>query len=131
MRFCPNCGRMADDPYSPHCPKCGAPLPPERPAPAQSAPPTPQYESGAPDDGLTMGGYLVTLLVFLIPVVGFIMMLVWSFSGTAAPARQKLAQAYLVRTLILAALAGLLALLAGIAVFTLMSRPFFGISYLW
>ncbi|MGN0984012.1 MAG: hypothetical protein ACI4OI_04140 [Gemmiger sp.] len=122
---------MADDPARSQCAQCGAPLPPERPAPVQSPPPTPQYANPAPDDSLTMGGYLVTLLVSLLPVAGFIMMLVWSFSSTAAPARRKLAQAYLVRTLIVSALIGLLAVLAGIAVLLLINRPFFGFSYLW
>ena len=52
-----------------------------------------------------MGGYLVTLLVFAVPVVGLVMMLVWGFGSAGSRARRELARAYLIRTLIFCAAA--------------------------
>ena len=64
---------------------------------------------------LTDGSTLGTLVIFAIPLVGFIMMLVWSFSGGPDSARKRLARAYLVRTLIIAVIFALLFLIGALS----------------
>ena len=105
MRFCKNCGRVAADPAQTHCLKCGEPLPPLPPQPvsqpeekADAA--RPLYHRQTPEAGMTTVEYFFTLLVFSIPLVGLILQLVWSFSGTEDPARRNLSRAYLLRKLI-------------------------------
>lgn len=94
-------------------PACAAP--PRGPQPPQGDPyaaynqPQGPYYGGQPvrymPEELSTAGYLGTLLLFLIPVVGLVLMLVWSFGGDVKPERKKLARAYLIRTLILLAIA--------------------------
>ena len=102
LRYCKNCGLLL-----PHdadrCPQCGAPAPlAVRPA----AEPMPEAMS----QGATTG----TMILFAIPVVGFILALVWSFGGTHNEARKRLARAQVVRTLVVAAAAALLVLVAAL-----------------
>lgn len=113
MRYCKNCGLLA--PFdADHCPQCGAALPPEPAAPAQ--PPrqaAPQYgrDAAADDDAvpaLSSWATLGALLLFAVPVAGFLFSLAWSFGFTKNPARRRLAQAYLIRTLLVAVVAALL-----------------------
>ncbi len=123
MYFCKNCGRLAH-PGEACCPKCGvAHVQPAPAATAPGAPAAPQYhpaeepqEQDVP--ALGFGSTLGTLVVFDIPLVGFIMMLVWSFAGSPDSARQRLARAYLVRTLIIAAVISLLLLLGALGLTT-------------
>ena len=109
LRYCKNCGLLL-----PHdadrCPQCGAPAPlAVRPA-AQPGPAAPLY--GTPDDreaepmpeAMSQGATTGTMILFAIPVVGFILALVWSFGGTQDPARRRLARAYLIRALVVAGL---------------------------
>lgn len=129
MYFCKNCGRMAQ-PGEHSCPRCGAPHTAEPPrtqaAPAEPAAPQYQPAAEAPDvPAMSFGGTLGMLIVFAIPVVGFIMMLVWSFADTPDTARQRLARAYLVRTLILATVLALLFLLGALGIATLSHRMYY------
>lgn len=119
MYFCKNCGRLAH-PSETCCPKCGAAH--VQPAPAASAagPTALQYHPAedAPEQdvpALGFGSTLGTLVIFAIPLVGFIMMLVWSFSDSPDSARKRLARAYLVRTLIIAAIIALLFLIGALS----------------
>lgn len=131
MRFCRNCGLMAPDSYTTlYCPKCGMQLPKEPPLPPDFFDEEPHYAAEPEGDGLSMGEYLVTLLVFLIPVVGFVMMLVWGFGSHVPPARQRLAQAYLIRTLALVVVVALLAVAVGTSLFALLQAPYWG-YYAW
>ena len=121
MYFCKNCGRLAH-PGESCCPKCGAPRV-EPPHAANAAPAAPQYHAAEePQDvpAMTYGSTLGTLIIFAIPLVGFIMMLVWSFSDSPDTARKRLARAYLTRTLIVAAVIAVLFLLGalGLTAFT-------------
>lgn len=84
MYFCKNCGRLAH-PGEDRCPKCGAAhIQPTPAAAAPTGPAAPQYHPAedAPEQdvpALGFGSTLGTLVIFAIPLVGFIMMLVWSF----------------------------------------------------
>ena len=51
-----------------------------------------------------LSGYFGSLILFAIPVVGLIFMLIWSISERVRPERHRLAQAYLIRTVIFSAL---------------------------
>ena len=123
MYFCKNCGRLAH-PGEDRCPKCGAAhIQPAPAATAPTGPAAPQYHPAedAPEQdvpALGFGSTLGTLVIFAIPLVGFIMMLVWSFSGGPDSARKRLARAYLVRTLIIAVIFALLFLIGALSLAT-------------
>lgn len=120
MYFCKNCGRLAH-PGEDRCPKCGTPHAQPIHAAAPAGPAAPQYhpaEEKPEVPALGFGSTLGTLVVFAIPLVGFIMMLVWSFADAPDSARQRLARAYLVRTLIVAAVIALLFLLGALGLAT-------------
>ena len=51
------------------------------------------------------------MLLFAIPIAGFVLAVVWSFGGTHNEARKRLARAQVVRTLVVAAAAALLLIL--------------------
>ena len=113
MYFCKNCGRLAH-PGEPCCPKCGMP---HAEPPHEAAPAAPQYHTAEDPHDVPAMGYsstLGTLIIFAIPLVGFIMMLVWSFSDAPDNARKRLARAYLTRTLIMAAVIAALLLLGAV-----------------
>lgn len=114
MRYCKNCGLLA--PFdADRCPQCDTPLPPEpqaAPAPRTEARYTEEVHTQPeePVPALSEWATLGTLLLFAIPVVGFILSLVWSFGFGTKPARKRLAQAWLIRTLIVAVVVALLCL---------------------
>ena len=113
MYFCKNCSRLAR-PGEPCCPKCGMP---HAEPPHEAAPAAPQYHPAEDPHDVPAMGYsstLGTLIIFAIPLVGFIMMLVWSFSDAPDNARKRLARAYLTRTLIVAAVIAALLLLGAV-----------------
>jgi nitric oxide reductase large subunit len=56
-------------------------------------------EQSAP---LTLGNYIVMMIVSAIPVVGFIMLLVWSFSGNTNINKKNWARAQLIVMIIVA-----------------------------
>lgn len=126
MRYCKNCGLLA--PFeADRCPQCGAPLPPD-PRPAQPAVPAAPAEDDQPETvpALSEWATLGTLLLFSIPVAGFILSLLWSFGFGTKPARKRLAQAWLIRTLIVAVVFALLCLvLALTSVATLRVTPYY------
>lgn len=67
-----------------------------------------EYEDGEYDEydeTLGTGGFLGSLLLMSIPVVGLLIGLIWAFGGSRRVSRQKLAQAYLLFILIAAAVA--------------------------
>lgn len=115
-------------PRAPEPPAYGSPVPPP---PGSAAPyaPYPPYGSqyGIQQGGeLSTAGYLGTLLLFMIPVVGFVLMIVWSFMEGVKPERRKLARAYLIRTLILVGVALVLGMVLGIGVAALLAYdPYF------
>lgn len=67
----------------------------------------PGYQNGMPEfyqnrnyDGLeepvSIGEWIITLLVMMIPCVNFIMMLIWAFSSSTKKSKSNLCKAYLI-----------------------------------
>ena len=123
LRYCKNCGLLL-----PHdaaaCPQCGAPAPQQAAMPQPTAP---RYDAApAPDDkppvpALSLTSTAVAMVLFAIPIVGFVLALVWALGGTHDPARKRLAQAQLIRTLVVA-VAVVLFLLTAALVFNAVVR---------
>ena len=125
--FCKNCGLLTA-PHDERCPKCGAPLPriPMGEALLESMRQSPEgtVETGEPlyeqypeedrIDAMSQGATTAAMLLFAIPIAGFVLAVVWSFGGTQDPARKRLARAQVVRTLVVAAAAALLVLVAAL-----------------
>lgn len=110
MRYCKNCGLLAPLDAD-HCPQCGAPLPdPCTPQNRESTGPHYEDNRSAEVPALSEGATLAALLLFAIPVAGFILSLAWSLGFTRNQARRRLAQAWLIRTLIVAVLVALVCL---------------------
>ena len=108
--FCKNCGLLTA-PYDERCPKCGAPLPhiPMGEALSEGTVETgePLYEQDLEEDridAMSQGATTAAMLLFAIPIAGFVLAVVWSFGGTQDPARRRLARAYLIRALVVAGL---------------------------
>lgn len=125
MRYCKNCGLLAPV-GADRCPQCGAPLPPAPAAPVPAAD-QPHYKDTAPEvPALSEWATLAALLLFSIPVVGFILSVAWSFGFSKNPARKRLAQAWLIRTLVVAVMAALLFLwVAAQMVMTVTTLPYY------
>lgn len=125
MRYCKNCGLLTTDPRASHCPKCGAPLPAPISRSAADREDAPHYAPAAePEEQgpMSLGGYLASLLVYMIPVVGFVVMLIWSLGGTRSEARARLSQAYLIRKLLTGVLV-LLIVAVAVVVFVNIAPP--------
>jgi hypothetical protein len=122
--FCANCGKQNPDDTR-FCESCGAPTagdaqqapvappppvyaappaapygaPPPQPYYQQPAPPPPQYGAAATGkmaEIMTVGQYLVTYIVLAIPIVGFIMLLIWSFGNDVNPNKKNLCRTMLI-----------------------------------
>ena len=99
--FCKNCGLLTA-PYDERCPKCGAPLPhiPMGEALLESMRQSPEgtVETGEPlyeqdleedrIDAMSQGATTAAMLLFAIPIAGFVLAVVWSFGGTHNEARK-------------------------------------------
>ena len=104
--------------YKANCPKCGAPLPhiPMGEALLESMRQSPEgtVETGEPlyeqdleedrIDAMSQSATTAAMLLFAIPIAGFVLAVVWSFGGTQDPARRRLARAYLIRALVVTGL---------------------------
>ncbi len=120
MTFCDHCGLLlpvgAD-----RCPRCGAPAPaPFAGAPETEVPaPGPRYRGVQPPaaNTLTTGGYFLYLCLFGIPVVGFILALVFAFRRGGNRARKRLARAAVLYMLLLVGVLAVLYVIAGVAAF--------------
>ncbi len=116
MRHCPNCGNTLPPDVS-NCPYCGAPCAshevPPSPAAAQATGSAasaeenstqrtygPRYapeRSVCPDGGLTTAQYFWSLILFAIPVVGWIFLFYWAFGSHVEAPRKRLARAALMK----------------------------------
>ena len=78
----------------PHCPRCGAPL---ANGAAFCGNCGLQMNKQAPGtDVLSVGDYILMMVLFSLPVIGLVLMLYWGFSRQVAVNRKNFARAYLV-----------------------------------
>ncbi len=124
MKKCMNCGFESQE--GNFCPKCGngfvevseQPVA-EQPHLEQSvtepntgiyqAPPVPS------DDNVTVGEWMISLLLTAIPCVNLIMLLVWAFGGGAKKSKSNWAKASLIFVLISLAISLIFGIIMGIA----------------
>lgn len=52
------------------------------------------------DDVISLGDWIITLLITAIPLVGFIMLLIWAFGGNAPKSKANWAKANLIFMLV-------------------------------
>ena len=110
--FCENCGAKLPD-NAGYCPVCRTPVGGGRPAagapagymPAQQQQrfynQMPAYNPAlALREPLSVGSFLGMLILSSLPLVGFILLLVWAFGGNVNQNKQNLARAYLLLSLI-------------------------------
>lgn len=73
------------------------------------------------DADLTLGHWLLTIFLTCIPIVGFVMMFVWSFGSATAPAKKNWARATLVWYIIGIVICIILTVLFGATIAALMA----------
>lgn len=120
--FCSNCGSNLA-PGSVFCSNCGKSNSPaqsqsqtySQPPSSYSPPPQATYYnttnysmSSNKDKPLTVGEYIITFILMGIPLVGFIMMLVWAFGSETNTNKKNLARAVLIMGVIIGVLYGLI-----------------------
>ncbi len=84
-----------NNPYVPqekHCPRCGAVVPENAIFCGSCGLSLQQPKT----DVLSVGDYLLMMVLFSIPVVGFVLMLYWGFGSRTAVNRKHFARAYLI-----------------------------------
>jgi hypothetical protein len=69
---------------------------------------------------LTLGNYIVMMIVSAIPVVGFIMLLIWSFSGNTNINKKNYARAALIMMIVV----GILSIIVGGAMMAAIASMF-------
>ena len=75
------------------------------------------YPQPAMDPPLSVGQYIGMLLLLMIPVVGFVLLLVWAFGGSVNRNKKNYARASLLLLLISTVLIIILVLIFGVALF--------------
>ncbi|MHB1452836.1 MAG: zinc ribbon domain-containing protein [Saccharofermentanales bacterium] len=131
-QFCQYCG-AGMDPDSTFCQACGkAQAAPEQPGPAPAAaytPPQQQYNTTTPqynpnvaynssvqgnlDAPLKVGEYIGMMLLMCIPIVRFIMVLVWGFGSTSNTNKKNFARAIMILFVIMIAVSIVIGILFG------------------
>ena len=106
-KVCRNCGRTAkmEDQF---CMDCGTPLEKENWAEMKSAEKQEEKTNEKKSDILSMGDYLLILILMAIPVVNFIVCLFWIFNKTGNPNRRNFAKAWVVLAVVGTILSGIL-----------------------
>lgn len=126
--FCPSCGASVSAGSSPMPPAPPPPPPPQYQQPAYQQPVYQQPAYRAPTAAaatapvLSTGSYIGMMLIAYIPLVGFIMLLVWAFGSTENPNKKNYARAVLIISIIVSALTILITIIAGGAMAALMSE---------
>ena len=82
--YCTNCGKELPN-NSRVCPACG-----EVQTAAPEENPAPQY------DVISLGEWMVTILLTFIPLIGLVMMFVWGFGGSVSLTKRNWARAALI-----------------------------------
>ena len=98
MAYCNNCGGTLGD-YDRVCSNCGTPVARSGSVSAQggsrSSGTTTTYSSGLQNDVISSWGYVGSLILMGLPIVGFIITIVWAAGGASNQNRRNLARAYL------------------------------------
>lgn len=111
-KFCPTCGKPVDEqgaPFSPQPPQYQPPRPQYQAPPAYQVPP----QTGEVAPVLGLGSYILMMIIAGIPIVGFIMLLVWAFGSNENPNKKNYARAVLLIGVIGVALGLVIMLLTG------------------
>jgi ribosomal protein L37E len=99
MAFCDRCGKPVYR-LDRTCANCGAPVAQvEQPAYGNSnsrSRMNDDYSMGSAYDVLSSWGFVGSILLMSIPVIGFIIMIVWASGGASNLNRRNLARAYLI-----------------------------------
>ncbi len=74
-----------------------------------------EFEKRTQFPAVKTGEWIVTLLIGMIPIVGLVMLFVWSFGGNANPSKANFAKAALIFTAIVFVLYVIIALVFGAA----------------
>ncbi|WP_458406629.1 hypothetical protein [Anaerotignum sp.] len=117
-RVCKKCGgavKMEDQ----FCMHCGMPLEKEEPVREDLGKEERQDENKA--EVLSMGDYLLMLILLAIPVVNFIVCIIWIISSNGNPNRRNFAKAWLILAVIGTILSGILSF--GLFQFFVMDHP--------
>lgn len=118
---CPKCGAAAGMGGNQAAP--GAGYVPQRP---QYAPPT--YQGANQSSVVSVGQWIGTMIITAIPLVGFIMLLVWAFSGDTNPSKKNYARAALILGIIggiLFAIISIIAAIVGASIFSLSNSYYY------
>ncbi len=67
---------------------------------------------------ISIGDWMITILIAAIPIVGFIMLFVWSFGGGAQPSKANWAKATLLWLAIMAVFYGIIVAIFGALIFS-------------
>ena len=82
-----------------------------------------EFEKRTQFPAVKTGEWIVTLLVTMIPLVGFIMLFVWAFGGNTNPSKANFAKATLIFMAIIFILYVIIALLFGAAILAGLNMP--------
>ena len=95
-------------------------------------PPPPQYYSPSPVNRIpTIGNYIAVQLLAMIPLIGFILMIVWAVGGNNVPLwKSNYARAFFIMVAISIGITVLIYVVIGIFFASLFSG-LFGSSYYW
>lgn len=94
--FCEKCGKNIPD-NSNNCTFCGAPQNAQGGAANQNAR---NYDQTITAPILTMGDYLIMMIIAAIPIVNIVMLCMWGFGSDANPNKKNWAKAQLVMIVI-------------------------------
>lgn len=100
--FCTECGASIDTEPQPIPEPQTAPQPVYTPQQQTYAPQAAEYVPGSDSkyEPISTGGYIGIMFLMCIPVIGFILMLVWAFGGCRKINKRNLARAYLILSII-------------------------------
>jgi NADH:ubiquinone oxidoreductase subunit 3 (subunit A) len=86
----------APNPYG--MPPQQGPMPPYGAVPPAGTAAYASVRPAEPDGGLSTAQYFWMLILFMLPIIGLVFMFYWAFAKGIAPARQRLARAFLIKT---------------------------------